>query len=479
MDRRELLRLMVGAAAAVAASPAVAWRAAAASPAPSAIAAPSGAPAPAPVAMIRTSWSADPWTLGSYSYLPVGATPRLRRTLATPVADRLFFAGEATDTGDPATVQGAIASGQRAAAQVLALTEPGERIGVVGAGVAGLAAARDLADAGLEVIVLEARDRIGGRVATIRPDGWEMPVELGANWVQAPARSGLRARLDAVGVENVPFDWDRQLLLDAVGNPIAHPWRTLGSGVRAIGEAIRWADKREHDRSIVAALAGSGAADGVDPLVLAHALEVEIATEYGASGAELSAWWGTAEGHSGSDWLVIGGYGGLADGLATGLDVRLSWPVASVTWDADGVALAPAVSDVAGSTGEPAEVVDRVVVAVPLGVLQADRPAFVPALPVDHRAAIVGLAMGLLDKVWLRFEAPLRSGSELVWTRLAPEGTPFTEWYDLWPLTGEPVVLGLLGGETARAWAARSDDEVWAAAVASLAVFAAARGAKT
>ncbi|MFZ1542359.1 MAG: FAD-dependent oxidoreductase, partial [Candidatus Microthrix parvicella] len=70
-------------------------------------------PVPEPTAMVRTNWSKDPWARGSYSYLPVGATPELRRALGTPIDDRLFFAGEATDLGDPGTVHGARASGMR------------------------------------------------------------------------------------------------------------------------------------------------------------------------------------------------------------------------------------------------------------------------------------------------------------------------------------------------------------------------------
>lgn len=54
---------------------------------------------------------------------------------------------------------------------------------VVGAGVAGLAAAQLLRQAGLEVLVAEARDRIGGRIHTLRPQGWPFPVEAGAEFV--------------------------------------------------------------------------------------------------------------------------------------------------------------------------------------------------------------------------------------------------------------------------------------------------------
>jgi monoamine oxidase len=64
-------------------------------------------------------WQADPFSLGAYTYLSVGSADAPEE-LARPIADRLFFAGEATDVnGDHATVHGALASGHRAADQVL------------------------------------------------------------------------------------------------------------------------------------------------------------------------------------------------------------------------------------------------------------------------------------------------------------------------------------------------------------------------
>lgn len=427
---------------------------------------------PLPLAVQRTSWSADPWTLGSYSFLPVDATPRLRRDLAAPVADRLFITGEATDRDDPSTVHGALASGRRAAADVLAVAAPGERIGVVGAGVAGLAAARDLADAGFAPVVLEARDRIGGRVDTLHSPDWPIPVELGASWVHAPVASGLLDRMRTLHADPVPFDWDPLLLVDDVGGVVPQPWRHLAPGTRAVRQAVRWADARSRDRSLAAAITESGAARGVDPAVMTHALEVEVASEYGASAAELSAWWGQEEGHSGPDHLVLGGYDRLPANLAEGLEVRLAWPVGQVAWSPDGVDLV-ASTPTSGAAPAP-ERFDRVIVSVPLGVLKAGRPAFAPALPAGHRSAIAGLGMGLLDKLWLRFPEPLFSGGEIVLSRLAAPGAPFIEWYDLWPLTGEPVLLALNGGDTARAVAAMDDATVLASALASLAIIRAA-----
>jgi monoamine oxidase len=64
-------------------------------------------------------WQADPLARGAYSYVPVGGLDA-SRALAAPVDDTLFFAGEATDTdGRNGTVHGAIASGWRAAAEII------------------------------------------------------------------------------------------------------------------------------------------------------------------------------------------------------------------------------------------------------------------------------------------------------------------------------------------------------------------------
>ena len=76
---------------------------------------------PRPRAMRRTAWSTDPFARGSFSFAAVGSTPQDRTTLATPVDDRVFFAGEATSADMPGTVAGAQASGGRAAAEVMAV----------------------------------------------------------------------------------------------------------------------------------------------------------------------------------------------------------------------------------------------------------------------------------------------------------------------------------------------------------------------
>jgi monoamine oxidase len=74
---------------------------------------------PEPVGHLITRWNQDPFSLGSYSYVPVGSKQSLRRQIGLPVENRVFFAGEATSQFFPATVHGAFLSGVRAAYEIM------------------------------------------------------------------------------------------------------------------------------------------------------------------------------------------------------------------------------------------------------------------------------------------------------------------------------------------------------------------------
>ena len=84
-----------------------------------------GRPVPAPVATAATRWATDPYSLGSYSYVPVGAGAGDMDALAAPVGGRLLFAGEATVAAHRSTVHGAFLSGLREARRIA----PAARIG--------------------------------------------------------------------------------------------------------------------------------------------------------------------------------------------------------------------------------------------------------------------------------------------------------------------------------------------------------------
>ena len=422
---------------------------------------------PMPASSVRSEWTADPFSRGAFSYLPVGATPDNRAALRASVGDRIFFGGEATSTEAPGTVRGAISSGMRAAQEVASVAAEGERVAVIGAGVAGAIAARQLVRAGLAVLVLEARDRIGGRIRTLEDDAWPIPVELGAAFVPASGATALMNALDSLEVDTAPFAVTRETRT-VDGEAIAQS----RVGPTAVAAAVASAADRSFDSSLALALEQSGAATGLSPAPtevdvsdvdrLEHYLETRVAIETGATAEELSARHGFRPDDEAEEFIVLGGYQSLVDDALSDVDVLPKSPVVAIRYDEESVNLRVA-------TGESLTVA-RVIVTVPIGVLQTDAMEFDPPLPPAHRSAIDTLGMGALDKIWLRFEEPFWSTDATVWTIIGSDFDYIT-WLNLEPVTGEPILVGLVAADAAERVAQLSDEEAVDSALESLQPF--------
>jgi monoamine oxidase len=445
-------------------------------PSPTGTPTPSPTPAPSlvpqPAAMLRSSWSDDPFARGSYSFAAVAATPQQRDDLAEPVLDRLFLAGEAVSADAPGTVQGARGSGQSAAQAVLDLAEPGERIAVIGAGIAGLAAARRLVDAGFEVMVHAARDRLGGRIQTVTTDSWPIPVELGPSFIVSSSTNSLDEELTGLEVSHEAFQ-----PVPEVRTPAGVVTEPSPVGAEAVAAALAWAAEQAQDTALAKALVGSGSAtlsrtDGEagvsDADWLNHQLATSTTLESGAATDEMSGWYTPAPGSTAAaaedTRIVLGGYGALVEDLATGLEVLYSSVVTRIGYTEDAVSLRL-------GTGESLTV-DRAILTVPLGVLQGDVIEFEPALPFAHRGAIAALGMGALDKIWLRFEEPFWDTDAVAWTTVGDDTLDFRVWVNLLPLTNEPILVGFVSGESALALATVDDTTFTDAALRSLEPFA-------
>lgn len=423
---------------------------------------------PQPVDVVRSNWSLDPFAFGSYSYLPVGATPEARSALAEPIAGRIFFAGEATSRTAPATVHGARGEGFRVADSLRAVGTAGERVVVVGAGICGATAARELMASGYVVSVVEARDRVGGRLYSVQPKGWGLPAEVGASWVHDRSTNAeLIEELGRLEITSTPWDWEDETAVNR-----ARTRDTSGAVAQEservselIARAVEQAAEAETDISMAAAIDEFGDAVGndVDEVALARVLKTEIATEFAADAEDLSAYYAFEEGTEGEDQLVTGGYMNLAEGVLEGAELRLGHPVSMVR-------LSQGEVELVGPDGASI-LADRVVITVPLGVLQSENLTFEPELPATHVEAIASLGMGLLDKLWLRFDKPFWTEPAAIWTLGDPGDSPFGDWYNLAAINGSPILLGLMGGASARAWSAKSEPELLAAAMLDLEQF--------
>lgn len=413
-------------------------------------------PPPVPgVTMLRSNWASDEFARGATSFVAVGTSPELRSTLAEPVEDRVFFAGEATSGIRPGTLRGAQASGLRAAGQVLDVAEDGERVIVVGAGLAGATAARRLVDAGFEVQVVEARDRTGGRIDTIEDDEWGTRPELGALWVRGVRGNSLVDDLSALDVELLPVDGASVDIRSLDGEQI----EPGDAGREAVEGALEDAADGNRDVSLATALDDRDVT--VDGLVQSY-LTNEVVDVLGASPDELSSWYGADDLPEDESEIAVGGLSALVDEALDGIDIALDTPVTVVGYGDDGVS-------VRFATGEALRA-DRVVLTVPLGVLKGEGIEFTPRLPFEKRTAIDSLGLGMLETIWLRFD-------DVAWTSEAErfsvtgDDVAVSQWLNLQTLAGEPILVGLLGGEAASAFSELDDEAATEAALASLAPF--------
>lgn len=398
---------------------------------------------PSPTGYLRSNWSRDPFSLCSYSALapsPLGTGART--LLAEPVADRLIFAGEATSSSSPAYVHGALLSGRRAAEELAGSAPSGSSVTVIGAGAAGLACARRLVDAGFDVEVLEARDRVGGRVWTEELDG--APAEMGASWISGVGNNVLTPLAREAGVELMHFNYD-------LGFVVPGQAREGRQGDRQMWRRLNGYDWRSGTPAItpLSDLMPRRRSPG-----LQWALAYNIAQEYGVDAEELSVL-GTEEGawEKGGDALIRGSYQDLVIGITGEVPVRLGAVVETVTYGSSGVEVG-----IQGGSGIES---DFAVITLPIGVLKAGSVEFNPALPARKQAAIDALGAGLLDKLWLSFDEVFWDGeAEMIhWIDPARPGR-WAEWVNGYKLTGKPLLLGFNGGGIAREMSGLGDEEV-------------------
>jgi monoamine oxidase len=337
-----------------------------------------------------------------------------------------------------------------------------KRVIVVGAGIAGLTAADALRRAGIEVLVLEARDRAGGRT-------WTAPlgagaIDLGAAWVHYPVGNPLAEALRSAGIATrndgaffsrmgVWFDgWVDAAGATAMTASVEGDWdpaeafAALPDGDRLL-DGVEWYLADRELEGIAAELARFGILWILGPLVVAGPPERTSLSGMAAYAAG-----------SGGNLVPVGGYKALVDRLGAGVDVRLGTPVTRVTHDGAGVAIEAEREDFDA---------DAVIVTAPLGVLRSGAIAFDPPLARGHAAAIEKLAMGTLEKVVFGFEEQFWPDPLWQITHVA-EDRSFPAWFDFSRHSGSPTLVAMHNPTSTPGFADRSADERAACALAVL-----------
>ncbi len=339
---------------------------------------------------------------------------------------------------------------------------------IVGAGVAGLTAARLLQDAGRTVVVLEARDRIGGRVHTDRTDGI---VDLGASWIHGVDGSPVAAAAEAFGMRTVEFTVGG---FQVDSRPIAYhgpDGRPLSAEeTRAFAADVHAVDAVLPD--IIAASRPTASYRDVTDEALSRQgwsaertqrvreyLEHRAEEQYGAWIEDLAAHGLDDDAIEGDEVVFPDGYGVLPERLAEGLDIRLEHLVTRVDWSDDGVWVRTSHGDFSG---------DTTVITVPVGVLQAGTMEIVPPLPPVNAEALGRLRMNAFEKVFLRFPTRFWEDGVYALRQQGPEARWWHSWCDLTALHDEPLLLTFAAGPAAAATRDWSDAEVQASIMAQL-----------
>jgi monoamine oxidase len=290
------------------------------------------------------------------------------------LARRTFLAGVATALSAPTVLRAGV--------------EADTDVVVIGAGTAGLSAADALLRKGLKVIVLEARNRIGGRAWT-ESETLGLPFDQGAHWLHNAEVNSFRSSARALGLQLVDASTSN-LQLYRQGSPLDR---------RASGRSFSRAEKQLERRmgsqifsGKDAALSGFRSDDLWQNGVIGAA-----AFSMAANPEQISILdWATLT--DGGDLAVKGGYGALIARVFARVPVRLGHRVTALDWSQSGRV------KVSGDWG--AISARRVIVAVPPTVLASGSISFMPALPLAKQQALASFHKGQFLKVGMRLGLP-------------------------------------------------------------------------
>lgn len=342
---------------------------------------------------------------------------------------------------------------------------------VVGAGAAGLAAAAHLSRNGKSVCVLEARDRIGGRILTVRPRGAAIPLELGAEFIHGESPS-IFEQLRLAGDVAVDTAQTRYRVPQPGRMKRSEDlFETMKERLERIPKPridvpfAEFLDKHQRQLSPTVRAFATMLVEGFDAADPARASAIEILKEWGGGSAA-----------DAPTFRPQRGYGALMDSLAGSLDpaktsVQLECAVNEVRWRRGEV-------DVSYSRhGEPGTVrAAQAIITLPLSVLQlpALTPGsvlFTPTLP-RKQLPLSRLLMGPVVKLVLCFSRPfwaeIDAGLHRDVAFFHAQGTPFPTFWTSLPVRA-PVLTAWSGGPKAAKLVATSTDEVLRPALASVA----------
>ena len=266
------------------------------------------------------------------------------------------------------------------------VTPNGKTVIVIGAGISGLAAAKKLKQKGFKIIVLEAQEKVGGRIRTDRSSG--IAFDLGASWLHRPNGNPITNLASQAGAATFLTNDDNLAVFDVNGREYSDKEITDSENQfnAALDAVARTGGVTQSFQSVFNALYPAQANNRLWKYMLSAYLEFETGSDISSL---YSKYFYDDEEFRGSDVIVTNGYDKITDFLAQGLDIRLNTKVSGIDYKDSPVKVSANGKVIEG---------DYVIVSVPLGVLKNNALTFSPALPTEKSDAIAKTNMGNVNK---------------------------------------------------------------------------------
>jgi monoamine oxidase len=305
------------------------------------------------------------------------------------------------------------------------MTDSETEVVIVGAGAAGIAAARRLTDAGVPCILIEARSRLGGRAFTLNVDGY--PLDYGCGWLHSADRNAWTGIAEAQGraIDRTPPPWTR---------PIPQPGFSVEEQ-----QAFRAAQAAFFERIDKSAAVDAPSSDFFEPGNRWNPMIAAVTTYIaGAEPDRVAAGDFSRYEDSGENWRVVEGYGAAVAAHAQGVRTMLDCAVTRIDRSGRMLRIETAKGTLAAA---------RVIVTLPTSLLAQAEDFFSPALP-EKTAAARSVPLGLADKLFIALERPEEFDVD---SRIyGSKDQTATATYHIRPF-GRPMIEAYFGGRNAEA----------------------------